>query len=113
MQSRFDNKAECREERLLPELCSTLLQGVSCALSVSSSAYAGVNPPFMDINPMREAPSVTAARHASKFATNVEPVSFTFSGEGSLELCSCSTKAYPEATCTTHASIDGAAVFCV
>lgn len=52
------------------------LQGVSCTLAVSSQAYAGLNPPFMDINPMREAPSLAAARHASRFANNIEPVSF-------------------------------------
>ena len=51
-----------------------MVQGVSCALAVNSKAYAGVPPPYMDLNPMREAPSATAARHAHKFATNVEPV---------------------------------------
>ena len=49
-------------------------QNVSCGLAVSSNAYAGVAPPAMDFDPMREPPSVTAARHARKFATNVAPV---------------------------------------
>lgn len=50
------------------------LQGVSCSLAVNSKAYAGVVPPYMNINPHREAPSVTASRHAEKFCTNIEPV---------------------------------------
>lgn len=74
------------------------MQGTSCTLAVSSLAYAGVPPPYMDVNPMREAPSVTAARHATKFATNIEPVSCSLTAlyaflllsvESAIQVCTC------------------------
>lgn len=52
-----------------------LLQGASCSLAVSARAYAGAPPPMLDFPEHIEAPSTSAAKHASRFATNLHPVS--------------------------------------
>ena len=50
------------------------VQGTSCSLAVSMQAYAGVTPHVLDFAEQYETASVTAAKHADKYATNIHPV---------------------------------------
>ena len=53
-------------------------QGSSCSLAVSMQAYAGVTPHVLDFAEQYETASVTAAKHADKYATNIHPVCALF-----------------------------------
>ena len=55
-------------------VCVCALQSGSCSLAVSSTAYAGVDAHFLQLD---AGPAIVhaAIRHAEQFATNVPPVS--------------------------------------
>ncbi|KAK9815325.1 hypothetical protein WJX72_001813 [[Myrmecia] bisecta] len=58
-------------------LCQNMIlyhtQGASCALVVNSNAVPGIAAQKLELIPMVEQPSETAAKHARKYATNVHP----------------------------------------
>ena len=54
------------------------VQEASCAIALNPLAYPGVVVPPPDFNEFAEPPSLTAARHAEKWANNVDPVRTSF-----------------------------------
>ena len=55
----------------------------SCAIALNPLAYPGAVVPPPEFNEYAEPPSLTAARHAEKWANNVDPVRGALSHSGS------------------------------